>query len=114
MKNSVTKIKPLHTFLDEWIVHHVRIDPAVTTRLSGEGSIYQAYLDTCAEQGQIPLSLRIFAKRLEALLEFHFGVPSTKTRDQKGIIFPAVKVIDIDTLNHEISDTPNQLHTVPN
>ena len=89
---TVTKIKPLHTFLDEWILHHIQIDTDVTTRLSGEGSIYQAYLDTCSEQRQLPLSLRAFTKRLEALLEFHFGVPSTKTRDQKGIIFPAFKV----------------------
>ncbi len=114
MNKLLIKIKPLHTFLDEWIVHHIQIDTDVTTRLSGEGSIYQAYLDTCAEQRQIPLALRTFTKRLEALLEFHFGVPSTKTRDQKGIIFPAVKVRDIDTLNHEILDTPNQLHTLHN
>jgi len=104
------QIKPLQAFLDEWILHYIEIDTDVTTRLSGEGSLYQAYLETCQQQRQVPVSRRLFTKRLEAFLEFHFGIPSTKTRDQKGIVFPAVKLKS--TLIHTVNQS--QTNTLQN
>jgi hypothetical protein len=34
-------------FLDQWIVDHIEIDTRVTTRLTGDNSLYQAYSDAC-------------------------------------------------------------------
>ena len=78
-------------FLDYWFVNSIQIDTQASTQLTGEGSLYQAYLNACLQQEQIPLPLRTFTKRFEALLEFRFGVPSTKRRGQKGMFFPGVK-----------------------
>ena len=42
------------------------------------------------------MSLRAFTKRLEAFLEFHFKILPTKTRDQKGMLCPGVKLKSVN------------------
>ena len=88
------KNTPQHAFLDWWVDHYVEIDTRVKTRLTGGGSLYQAYVDACLEESLIPLSLRAFTKRFETLLEFKLNIPSTKARDQKGTFFRAIKLKD--------------------
>ena len=91
MEPTILMTRP--AFLDDWILNSIEIDTEVTTRLTGDASLYEAYREVCREQKQPPpMSLRAFTKRLEALLEFHFKLPSTKMRDQKGMLFPAVKL----------------------
>ena len=85
---------PEHAFLDWWVDHYVEIDTRVKTRLTGGGSLYQAYVDACQEQRLIPVSLRAFTKRFETLLEFKLKIPSTKARDQRGTFFRAIKLKD--------------------
>ena len=80
-------------FLDYWIKNSIEIDREVTTRLTGDGSLYDAYVKACQKQKQPPpMSLRAFTKRLEAFFEWHFKTPITKTRDQKGMRYPGVKL----------------------
>ena len=79
-------------FLDEWVLKSGKVDPRVTTRLSGEDSPYQACSDACHGNGNAPISVQSFINRFEELLEFRLGLPSTKSRDGKGVYFPCVKL----------------------
>lgn len=79
-------------FLDRWIIQSIQIDPHTSTRLNGENSLYQTYQDACRQREAPPLSVRYFTRRLEVLLEFHFHIATTKTRDYKGTFFLGLKL----------------------
>lgn len=84
-------------FLDRWIIQSIQIDPHTSTRLNGDNSLYQTYQHACRQREAPPLSLRQFTKRLEILLEFHFHIASTKTRDYKGTFFLGLKLKPVHT-----------------
>ena len=86
-------------FLDQWIIKSITIDPKASTFLSGDGSLFQAYLHACEKQRETPLPLRIFTKRLEFNLEFYFRKKKAKKRGQKGMFFPGIKLTNPITLS---------------
>lgn len=88
-------------FLDRWIIQSIQIDPHTSTRLNGENSLYQTYQDACRQREAPPLSLRQFTRRLEVLLEFHFHIATTKTRDYKGTFFLGVKLNPVQTTQNQ-------------
>ena len=90
--NPPSRILTQEDFLDEWIIQFITIDPKVTTFLSGEESLFQAYLHACENERETPLPLRIFTKRLEFNLEFHFRKKKAKKRGQRGMFFPGIKL----------------------
>lgn len=88
-------------FLDRWILESIQIDPHASIRLNGENSLYQTYQQACSQQEMPPLSLRHFTRRLEVLLEFHFHIATTKTRDYKGTFFLGIQLKSNSPSQHQ-------------
>jgi hypothetical protein len=111
---------PRAAFLNQRILNCIEINTEVTTRLTENSSLYEAYVEACRQQGQpLPMSLRAFTKRLEGFLEFHFKTPSTQTRDQKGILSPGVKLKSVNftafsrSLRFTFGEDKRQLKPIP-
>ena len=80
-------VLPAQVVLDQRILSSIKIDTRVTTRLTGENSLYQAYCDPLRKQGQYPLSMRAFSN-----LTLRFAPPKRETR--KEVLSPASSVYE--------------------